>query len=1040
MATTRKTDHGSTLSIELLEERTLPAYGLDPTFGTAGVASNVLGPNRLGTSSVLSTPQVAVGAGGAVFVAADSPEKLSLLAQGDIVVGRTTATGAIDSSFGTNGQVRLSLSAQHDVTALAALPNGGLLIAGGVDQSLGMDGFVIRLTPSGSVDPTFGNSGEADIEFGGQFNFIRSMAVLADGKILLSGTTMNPTGGSADLTQLAEAQLTAAGHLDGGFGAGGIAVDSMASGATPVTAALAIQPDGNVVEGTFLPTPPAAGEATDPEMQLSLARFKSDGSPDSAFGSGGQTSTSYGSGGPNFGYIVPSAVASLGNGDFVAAGDSPVTGQALLAWFQPNGTLISQEVFPNAASRLSTISQLIPLPQGGVEAIGTAAGQYNGFAAEYHAAPGSASGFFEDNAAAEFTSPIAAAAGPGASIIVAQGVPYQYQATAQPGQVAPALDAFRLVDPGITSSASTFVDMPGNPSPPSGPVTLEASVLPQLGDPTAVADGTLTLLDGSTVLGTVSMSSLAGQASPTTIASIVVDSLTPGDHVITAQYSGSAHWTGSSATTTVHIVSPLQVSVQLNDAIPVLGDPMNLVASIASADGSPPVDVSGGMVSFFDGTSLLGTATVGPDGKAVLVGLNAILQSAGIHDFKATYDGGPLSGPVSSPDTRIDINPAPTATQLTVAPMAAVAGSPITLTASVGVLTNPYIVPDGTVAFYDGTTLIGSAQLTQSGGTSSGAISTTLRLGRHSLHAVYNPGQNTMASSSPTIQLTVAPAPTATTLAASAATISPAHPLTLTATVKPVVGAAFPVGTVRFLDGANLLGTGTLDGRGHATLTLTNLHGGVHSITAVYSGCSTCLGSTSSAVSVTGGSTAPAPTTTTLSASTASPVFGQYLVLTAGVAAASGPVNGTVNFYDGSNLVATGLLTQGSTTFTYRFNLGSHKFWASYVGNSTDAGSTSATLRELVTQAPTSVILKAGPTNETLTATVVPAFTGSPIGTVAFMDGTTVLGTAAVNGSGVAFFTLTAPLSGKDQIVAVYSGCSCFLGSTSNELSLIPQP
>ncbi len=143
-------------------------------------------------------------------------------------------------------------------------------------------------------------------------------------------------------------------------------------------------------------------------------------------------------------------------------------------------------------------------------------------------------------------------------------------------------------------------------------------------------------------------------------------------------------------------------------------------------------------------------------------------------------------------------------------------------------------------------------------------------------------------------------------------------------------------------------------------------------------------------------------------------------------------VYGTVSFYDGTTLLGTGTLTQGTTTLTLRFNLGSHKFKAVYSGSATAAASSSGLLYETVGKAPTTVGLSTSPNGLMLVARVLPGFTGSPIGTVTFRNGNTVLGTAAVNGSGVASFTLSSPLASGSHITAVYSGCSCFLGSSSS--------
>jgi hypothetical protein len=73
----------------------------------------------------------------------------------------------------------------------------------------------------------------------------------------------------------------------------------------------------------------------------------------------------------------------------------------------------------------------------------------------------------------------------------------------------------------------------------------------------------------------------------------------------------------------------------------------------------------------------------------------------------------------------------------------------------------------------------------------------------------------------------------------------------------------------------------------------------------------------------------------------------------------------------------------------------------------------------------------------TLTATVTPAPEGTPAGTVSFFNGSTLLGAAIVNSSGVATFVTTSLASGTDSITAVYSGNAGFATSTSSALAVM---
>src|SRR5262249_38229733 len=97
--------------------------------------------------------------------------------------------------------------------------------------------------------------------------------------------------------------------------------------------------------------------------------------------------------------------------------------------------------------------------------------------------------------------------------------------------------------------------------------------------------------------------------------------------------------------------------------------------------------------------------------------------------------------------------------------------------------------------------------------------------------------------------LTITQANSTTTVSSSSSTSVYGQSVTFTATVTS--GSGTPTGTVTFLDGSTILGTGTLDATGKATFTTSGLAVANHSITAVYGGSSNFTGSTSVALTQT---------------------------------------------------------------------------------------------------------------------------------------------------------------------------------------------
>ena len=196
------------------------------------------------------------------------------------------------------------------------------------------------------------------------------------------------------------------------------------------------------------------------------------------------------------------------------------------------------------------------------------------------------------------------------------------------------------------------------------------------------------------------------------------------------------------------------------------------------------------------------------------------------------------------------------------------------------------------------------------------------------------------------------------------------------------------------------------------------------------------------------------PTTTTLAASPAAPVFGQSLTLTVAVSAASSgsgtPLpSGTVTFQDGGALLGTASLQGGSASLTVpgSLSVGSHSFSATYGGDSSyAAGGTSSPISAVVGKAQGSVALasSASPSffgqsvDWTATVTAAAPGAGTPTGVVTFSDGGTVVGTSTL-ASGVATFTPTALQPGTHSVSASYSGDASFLGG-SGALSQVVNP
>jgi hypothetical protein len=142
------------------------------------------------------------------------------------------------------------------------------------------------------------------------------------------------------------------------------------------------------------------------------------------------------------------------------------------------------------------------------------------------------------------------------------------------------------------------------------------------------------------------------------------------------------------------------VSVLLNQE----GQPAPTTTSL-TADGTPS-----GSVTFFDGSTALGTATLDANGQATL---STAFTDAGDHAITAVYSGDEGSASSSSGPVALTVSQAVTATTLTadLSP----ADASVVLTAEVTVPGQDKGTPSGTVTFFDGSTALGTATLDANG-------------------------------------------------------------------------------------------------------------------------------------------------------------------------------------------------------------------------------------------------------------------------------------------------------------------------------------
>jgi hypothetical protein len=279
---------------------------------------------------------------------------------------------------------------------------------------------------------------------------------------------------------------------------------------------------------------------------------------------------------------------------------------------------------------------------------------------------------------------------------------------------------------------------------------------------------------------------------------------------------------------------------------------------------------------------------------------------------------------------------------------------------------------------------------------------------------------------------TINQATTIVSLTASTNPSSVAQPITFTATVVPQNGGQV-TGTVSFQDGSNVLGVSAI-GANVATITISSLAIGTHSMNAVYGGDSNFVGSVATPVAEV---VTPAATATTLVPSINPAVSGQQVTFTATVSSPLGTPTGYVQFLNGATVLAKMTLKSGAVKYgTGKLAAGSNAITAVYLGDSNHNGSISTSVSEFV-RSVTTTTLGSAPNPSVygqavvLTASVRSAAGAPPDGeTVTFKLGQTTLGTGTLTG-GVATFSTSALGTGSKALTSVYGGDDAWVASTS---------
>jgi hypothetical protein len=537
--------------------------------------------------------------------------------------------------------------------------------------------------------------------------------------------------------------------------------------------------------------------------------------------------------------------------------------------------------------------------------------------------------------------------------------------------------------------------------------TLTATITPSKTVNNAQPTGTVSFYEGSTLLG---MGNVASNVATLTTSAIT----NAGGNAITAVYGGDANYaTSPVSNTVVVVVTNTEASVTAS------ASPTTVAAS-----GSFTVTVNVTGIVVTSGTQPSGTILIQPavSGQFAPQTIGLTPTSATTATAAATFTAPAAAGTYTlfvyctgsnfqcniTPET-VSITVGTTTTggfSLAVTPVTTSYGMMATATATLtGYTSTSGAGPTGTVNFSAiGSTVPFMTEPLTTVSSTSAVASESFAVPAPGMYTVtatcYATNVNCNAATATAI-FTVTKAPTTTTLTAAPTTLTSGVATLLTATVVATgitntTSLVAPTGTVTFYDNGVSLGTSTVVS-GMATFSTTFGATTTHAITAVYSGDTNYLPSTSSAVTL---KAAVAVTKSTLTATPATALAGTDIYYTVDVTATSvdgttnpGIPTGSVTFYDKFNgqttaLATVALTSTGPNTSVAQYATtgqfaGTHVVYAVFAGSTSFATSKSSNITVqltdyAVTFAPPSTSVTSGSVaTATATVTAIAGFTGT---------------------------------------------------------------
>jgi uncharacterized delta-60 repeat protein len=205
---------------------------LDTSFGTGGKVTTQIGASNEQARSVV------IQSDGKIIAAGWSSNG----SHNDFAIARYNSDGTLDTTFSSDGKTTTAIGLTNDTAYSVAIQGDGkILLVGYSSNGTNNDFAIVRYNSDGNLDATFGTGGKVTTAIGSRSEVAFSVALQSNGKIVVAGAINN---GSND--DVAVVRYNEDGSPDTSFGSNGIVTTGIGASHDWVTSLL-IQDNGKIV-------------------------------------------------------------------------------------------------------------------------------------------------------------------------------------------------------------------------------------------------------------------------------------------------------------------------------------------------------------------------------------------------------------------------------------------------------------------------------------------------------------------------------------------------------------------------------------------------------------------------------------------------------------------------------------------------------------------------------------------------------------------------------------------------------------------------